>query len=238
MEKELISKADISDVLIERPVSFSVKGRHYAIYRPSLGKIQLLSRLLEAIGFNEFKPTDDIYYFSYVVAQGHRDDCIRLIAYSSLPSDDCLDEGKVSKRIKEFKELDTEDIATILIIIFRLDRTDDIMRHFGMDKESERIDKIMKVKGKSSKNTLTFGGLSVWGSLIDAACERYGWSFQYVLWGISYSNLRLLLTDQVKTVFLTDEERKQVRMPVKKEEVIRVDGEGSFKEFIKKQNWR
>ena len=237
MEKEIISKADISDVLIERPISFSIKGRHYAVYRPSLGKIQLMSRLLDAVGFNDFKPTDDIYYFSYVAAQGKRDECIRLVAYATLPSDECLDESKVTKRIKEFKDFETEDIATILIMIFRLDRTDDIMRHFGINKETEKMNKIMKVKEKDSRNSLTFGGKTIWGSLIDSACERYGWSYQYVLWGISYSNLMLMLTDQVRTVFLTDEERKQVRIPTDNV-VVKVSGKDSFKDFIKTQKWR
>ena len=38
------------------------------------------------------------------------------------------------------------------------------------------------------RSSIAFGGKSIWGTLIDAACERYGWSYQYVLWGISYSN--------------------------------------------------
>ena len=237
MEQEVISKADISDVLIERPVSFSIKGRHFLIYRPTLGKIQLLSRLFEAIGYNKLQATDDIYYHTFIVARDKVESCIRIIAYSTLPSDECLDEGKVKERIKELKDLDTEDIATILIMIFRLDRTDDIMRQFGMDKEAKRLNDILKVKAKTSGNSPSFGGKSLWGSLIDVACERYGWSLHYVLWGISYSNLRLLLADQVRTVFLTDEERKQVHIP-SDNTTYKVDGGQSFKDFVNTQNWR
>ena len=237
MEQEVISKADISDVLIERPVSFSIKGRHFFIYRPTLGKIQLLSRLFEAIGYNKLKATDDIYYHTFIVARDKVESCIRIIAYSTLPSDECLDEGKVKERIKELKDLETEDIATILIMIFRLDRTEEIMRHFGMDKEAERLNRVAKVKAKSSGNSPSFGGKSLWGSLIDAACERYGWTYHYVLWGISYSNLRLLLADQVRTVFLTDEERKQMHSP-SDNTAYWVDGGDKFKDFIKRQSWR
>ena len=237
MEQEVISKADISDVLIERPISFSIKGRRYAIYHPSLGKLMLMSRLLEAMGYENLKPTDDIYYFSYEVAQKKRDESIRLIAYASLKSDYCTEEGKVAQRIKEFKDLETEDIATILIMIFRLDHTDDIMKHFGMDKEAKRMEKVMKVKGELSKNTLSFGGKSLWGSLIDTACERYGWTYQYVLWGVSYANLRLLLADQVRSVLLTDEERKRVHIP-SNGTAIKADNSASFASFINKQNWR
>ena len=41
-----------------------------------------------------------------------------------------------------------------------------------------------------------FGGKTIWGTLIDAACERYGWTFDYVVWGISYNNLTLMLKDK------------------------------------------
>lgn len=41
---------------------------------------------------------------------------------------------------------------------------------------------------KKVQNQYVFGGKSIWGALIDAACERYGWTFDYVVWGISYNN--------------------------------------------------
>ena len=235
MAKEFISKADISDILIERPVSFSVKARQFQLFHPTLGKIHLMSRLFDTIGFSKFKPTDDIYYFSYVAAQSKRDECLRLIAYSTLQGAECLNEVKVAKQISYLKELDTEGIATILVTILSFEKADSIMKEFGIDKENKRMSDVFKSKDK--KGALIFGGKSIWGSLIDTACERYGWSYQYVLWGISYANLRLLTADQVRTVYLSEDERKESRVS-DDNIVIRADDKTALNNFIKTHNWR
>ena len=65
------------------------------------------------------------------------------------------------------------------------------------------------MKIKERKNTITFGGKSIYGTIIDSACERYGWTMQYVVWGISYTNLCMLLADSTKDVYLTDDEMKK-----------------------------
>lgn len=236
MKREFINKVDISDALIERPVGFSIKGKHFSVYHASLGKIQLITRMLDAIGFNSEKIVSDIYYFCYIVSKQKRDECLRLIAYSTLPGKECLDEDKVRTQIKSLKGLDEQDIAAILIIILTMDKTEAIMKQFGMDTESERMKKAVKAKD-GNKGALDFFGKSLWGGLIDAACERYGWSFDYVLWGISYTNLRLLLTDHVKTIYLTDEERKRVHISSDKM-VIKADNIGELENFIKTHSWR
>ena len=105
-----------------------------------------------------------------------------------------------------------------------------------MDKENERMGYVMKVK-KQSKNSLSFGGRSAWGNIIDTACERYGWSYQYVLWGISFSNLQLMLADQIREVFLTDDERKKVHIPTDST-MINADNAEELKKFIKTQSWK
>ena len=237
MARDTIRKEDISDTLIERPISFSVKGKQLNIYRPTLGKIQLLSRLYEAIGLNGLKGTEDIYYFCYIKAQSHRDECLRILAYSTLPGDSCLLEANVKERLNNLKSLGVEDVSTLLFTILTLDNTEDIKRHFGMDYEAKRLAKVSKVKQSSAKGSFSFGGKSVWGNFIDAACERYGWSYQYVLWGISYANLQLLLADQVRTVFLTDEERK--RAGVSSDNiVVKADDAKAMEQLIKLQSWR
>lgn len=57
-----------------------------------------------------------------------------------------------------------------------------------------------------------FGGHSIWGTLIDFACERYGWSFDYIMWEISYNNLLMLFNDRSDSIYLTDEERKKAHL--------------------------
>ena len=62
---------------------------------------------------------------------------------------------------------------------------------------------------KSNDNP-TFGGKTIFGQLIDPAIERYGWTYEYVVWGVSYATLTVLLADKVTQVFLTDDEKKRV----------------------------
>ena len=233
---EFINKTDISDILIERPIGFSMGKRRYSVFHPTLGKIQLTSRLVERLGFDERMKGNAVYLFALASAREHRDECLRIVAYSSLPGADCLDEAKVSERLGEFAKMDDEDIATLLLTILTMDRSREVMRQFGMDKESERFGRLMKAKSED-KNTVTLSGKSLWGTLIDCACERYGWSYQYVLWGISFANLQLLLADQVKTVFLTDEERKRARVSTDGI-VIKADDKASLERFIKNSSWR
>jgi len=58
--------------------------------------------------------------------------------------------------------------------------------------------------------SITFGGKRIYGLLIDFACQRYGWTMDYVLLGISYVNLNMLFVDAITTVYLNDEERKKL----------------------------
>ena len=237
MEKVGISKSDILGVLIERPIGFSFNGKHFDIYPPSLGKLQLMSILFEKIGALSLGGTDNIYDFCYQRAESMKEDSLRLICYATLQGDDCLSESKVKQRMTSLKKMERKDIATLLVTILTLDKTDAIIRHFNIDEEMKKLERISKVKAKGNSSYVSIGGKSLWGTLIDVACERYGWSFQYVLWGISYSNLRLMLSDQNRSILLTKDERKYARIP-SDDIVIRADDTKTLNDFIRTQNWK
>ena len=97
-----------------------------------------------------------------------------------------------------------------------------------MEEEAKRMAKVNAAK--KSENSFIFGGKTIWGTLIDAACERYGWTFDYVVWGISYNNLTLMLKDKITSIYLSDEERKKAHIPAAGEEVI----DGNTKEAVMK----
>lgn len=229
-----IDKAYISDALIERPISFSVRKKHYSLYPASLGKIQLTARLLDAMGFTD----GSSFTQAVVAAKTHRSECLRLVAYSTLPGDECLDENKVCRRIQELEPADETDLSSLLVTILTYDKTSEIMKEFGMDKEEERLKKVIKAKKESKdSNSLSFGGKSIWGTIVDVACERYGWSYQYVLWGISFCALQLLMSDHIKTVLLSKEERKAAHVSTDGV-VVRADDMDALESFIKTQSWR
>ena len=127
----------------------------------------------------------------------------------------------------------TEDIATLMVMI--LTKSNDLsrfMKEYGIEKENERMRNVLRIK--DSKNTWSFGGLTIYGSLIGVACEKFHWSMDYVVWGISYNNLRLLLADSVQTITLSDKEARRVHIPNdNNSERINGDDKEAMNEFIK-----
>ena len=228
-----IDKTEISDALIERPIGFSFRGRHFSVYPPTLGKIQLVARLLEAL---EIKDGSNMYAEALQVAETKRDVCIRLLAYYTLKGDACLDENNVVKRMRQLRKVKKADLASMLLVCLSMDKSDEILKFFGLDKEAKRLSKVNEVK-KKDKSSVDFAGKSIWGTMIDSACQRYGWTYQYVLWGVSYCALKMLMADQVKTVFLTKEEQKRAGAAAQ-DVVISADDKGALETFIKTQSWK
>lgn len=230
-----IDKIEISDALIERPIGFSFRGRHFSIYPPTLGKIQLISRLVESLGLTDTKSEEAIFKGLLVAAQMKRETCKRILAYATLKGAECLDEKAVQKRLRELRWISEPHLASAVLLALSMDHSEAIMEYFGLDTEAKQMSKVMKVKEKN-KNSLAFAGKSVWGTMIDSACERYGWTYQYVLWDISYCALKMLLSDQVKTVFLTEEERKRAGV-VHDRTTINADDPEALDRFIKHTTW-
>ena len=65
------------------------------------------------------------------------------------------------------------------------------------------IDKDLEAKQaearKVSGSSRVIGGRSLWGNLFDAALSKYGWTLDYLLWGISFQNITMLLSDSIQT---------------------------------------
>lgn len=145
-----------------------------------------------------------------------------------------LDSDKVKKRAKLFSsQLNDDELAQLLVLVFSWDGPECYIKHFGIDKERALQKRISSVK--SNKGSISFGGKSIYGLLIDTACQRYGWTFDYVVWGISYINLQMLLADSVSSVYLSDEERKELNIH-DGGEVINADDPKNIK-LIKSMKW-
>lgn len=225
---------DIIDVLLERPIPFKYKHHTYSLYPPSLGKMHLIIRICENLGISiNNESISPIGLMSLV--DDKRQDCIRLIAYCTLYGKECLDENKVEKRVKRLRGISQSSIVALLYTILTFDKTSMILSKYGIDKNREQLSRILEIKGED-KNSVSFGGLSVWGSIVDVACERYGWTVDYVLWGVSYCNLIMLLNDHVNTIYLTDDERKLARVS-SNDNVINADNREELVFFINHHNW-
>lgn len=224
----------ISDILLQRPTGFTLDDIHYNIYPLTLGKSQLITRLVRCLELDTNRLQDNATLELAKAVAEHKEESLRLIAYSLLDGKECLDEEKVSMRMSDIEHHATaEDIVTLVSIILNKTNVNDILQYYGIDKELEEYKRVNAAK--EDKGTLIFCGLSIYGTMISPLAEKYGWTLDYILWGISLDNIQLLLADAQKTVFLSEEERKRIH-PKQANNVIQADDPKNF-EMIKNMNW-
>lgn len=228
------------DILIGRPTGFSVVGKHFFLYPASLGKTLLCSRLIASLEIDMQAMLGNMHLEALRIAKKQRATCIELIAYATLQTKSEVFNYELVERRKKFfdKELDWDDVASMLLIILSSDKTEQLMQYYGIDKERERLNKVIRWKERQSKGSVTFGGKSVYGILLDTACERYGWTYDYILWEIPYTVLQLMLADKTSDIFLSEDERKKIPASylVGSDDIIRGD-DPKNKELIHQMDW-
>ena len=227
---------DIADTILDRPKGFSVGHRHFYLWPVTLGKMFLTQRIVEQLEINAQNLKLNPYVEALRLVETKKDDCCLLLAYHTLKTKKEVNNTTTVKARTNIlaKELGNDDIATLLILCLTWDKTAAFMHHTKIDKELERMKEVSKCK--KNKNTFQFGGVSIYGSIIDQACERYGWTFDYVVWEISFMNLQLMLKDSIKSVYLTDEEAKKCHVPIDGRSVDGNDAE-LMKQVISEGNW-
>ena len=224
MDDKKIIEQDVADAVMERPYGFAVDGHRFYLYPVTLGKMYLLQRQVENLNINKKNLEIDISMEALRLAKEKKSICVKIICYHTCKTkEEIFDTILLSLREKLFNSLSDEDIAALMIKVLTADKTSIFMSHLGIDKEKDKLATVMRIKRKSDKNNLSFGGKSVFGTFIDAACERYGWTKQYVVWGIDYASLRLMIEDKITSVYLSDEELKKLPASVKNKdmEIIR-----------------
>lgn len=229
--------AYLADIVMEAPHVFSVGDKSYTLYSISLGKLLLMQRLINDMGMGG----EDMAQWPVVeivgVVKEHRESCLQMITYAIAKNKaECFDVKRIRKAMDAFDgELTDEDIATLIVYILT-DKTDKIKTQYGIDKEQQAMSAVMKAK--SGGGSLSFGGKTILGTLVDQACERYGWTVEYAVWGVAYTTLQMMLADRVNTVYLSDEERKKVPSYIlqKDEELIKASRDTMAQ--IKSMDWK
>lgn len=226
---------------MERPYGFSVGEKHFFLYPVTLGKMFLLQRLIASLEVNTKNMQADVSAEALRLVNSKKGECLTIIVYHTCKTpEEIFDSELVAERKFLFGEaLSTEDLAALMMVVLSSDKTTSFFKHLGLDKEQDRLASVMKMKNKGDKNNLSFGGLSQFGTLLDMACERYGWTKQYVVWGIDYASLRLMLADKITSVYVTDDERKKLPASVmnKDAHTIKADDPRN-RELIQSMNWK
>lgn len=231
MGDTLLENLDLADAIIERPQGFQIGHRQFYLYPVSLGKMYLLARLVDSLEVKKENLKVNPFLEALRLVREKRDVVCRLIAYHTCRTkEEVFNNVLIKQRTNLLAKESDSDLTTVLIMVLQSEKTSVYIKKLGIDKEQERLHKVMKVK--DMKNVLSFGGQSIYGTLIDAACDRYGWSYDYVVWGISYTSLRLMLADCIKTITLSDKERKKVHVSIDNE-VVNGNDKQAIAEFIK-----
>lgn len=228
-----ITADDIADVIMEKPDIIKVGNRIFTMYPITLGKSLLLGKLYESMNIDNNLLQKDPTLECLRLASEYKETACRVIAYVSMSTKrQIFNVSKVHEKIQYLKtNTTTDDIATLLLYIFSMATTEEIQRFYEIDKEKERTAKILACK-EPSKNSISVGGKSIYGTLIDEACSRYGWTLDYVVWGISLANLHTMLADRITSIHLTDKEAKKCK--VSTDNIIVKADDPKNKNFLKR----
>lgn len=233
-DKEYI-EMNLADTIMERPYGFTVSSRQFYLYPVTLGKTYLLARLMKELDAHTEIIEINPYMEALRLCETKSETVCRLLSYHTFnKKEELFDNDLVTERCEFLsKELDKGDMAQLLIVVLSSCDINPFIKYLGIDKEKEWLRKVSKLK--NNNGSLVFGGKSIYGTLIDVSCERYGWTFDYVVWGISYANLQLLTADAITSIYLSEEERKKLHVPADRS-IINADDPSNM-EQIMSMNW-
>lgn len=119
MDKKKIIESAVSDAIIGRPISFELKGGKFEIHPPTLGKMQILSKLYLQLGIDEEALAKEPHLEAMRVCEAKTDVVCELMAVATLNGkDELLDDGKVKERAGFFKwNCLPQDFGTCLLAV-------------------------------------------------------------------------------------------------------------------------
>lgn len=197
----------IADIITGMPHEFTVGRKTVRLYPVTLAKTYILARVMSGLAINReilsFNPNLEILR----LVEEKKELCCRLLSIHATPNTykDLFNSRSIAERRNLFMKMSNEDVAVLMLYVLTSDATEEVIKHLGLDKERERLAKVMKVKKDDSKNNVSFGGLTIFGSFIGQLKEM-GYSDNEILYERGYSFLRLMLADKITSVYLSDDE--------------------------------
>ena len=228
----------ISDILLALPQGMTIGGERYNFYAPTLGISMMAARYIHALGLDRCASDVDSTAHILELATKRRDDMCRLIVLFTLSGkDEAWDAAVIERRAAAFVA-HVSDAELVMLLTMVLKQTDlkGIYRECGITADRDRQSRIAAIRRSKGNTTEQYGGHTIFGSRSDRAAERYGWTKDYIVWGIDLASLQLMLADSIGTAHLSDEERKQLGVPVAGDIVINADDPAS-REQLRNYRW-
>lgn len=214
---------ELAFAMTERPRCFRVGGKPFFIYPITLGMIEVMKPLIQDLSHDdELSHADELLELLRICEEDKEKVCI-LIAYRTCKDQhEVYDMPNIEEKVKILMDATSTQLAEILIMILKdiVCDTSEYEEFLGITKEKTLLKRTIDIKDKKASNNVSFGGVSIYGRFIGHFCKEYGWSYQYVMWGISYFNLKMLLADERVDVYLTDDERKRCPVARTGEDVV------------------
>lgn len=213
MEDKVLIEMDIADAIMEKPYSFYIGERHFFMYQPTLGHLYMIQPILQGMGISDMLMSVNPYAEALRLCTSEKERVCRILAYLTINKKSRIfKDAYVQERLQFFIDnLELEEMAQLFVLAMSYDKTQEFIKYFGLDREQRDKERVMRAK-EDKGNTFTFGGKSVYGTLISVACQQLGLTPNQVVWEISYVNLKMMLADNITSVYLTDDEKKRCRM--------------------------
>lgn len=216
----------LADAVLNRPREFFIGEERFCLWSPSLGMSILIGRRIEELDI-------DVSSFALntpkealrLVKEKRKEVCHIIALHTFNRYEDFCESKRLDERTEFFsKALDEKEITELFLVVLSTPKAETIILSTDIHNDQEKQAKIAQIKNKDG-NTFTFGGKTVYGTLLDAACKNYGWTKEYVVWGIDLVSLRLMMADSINSVYLTDEEKKKVSFSASNERIDMHDKE-------------
>lgn len=209
-DSKILNEA-LADAVMDRPREFFIDGKRYCLWSPTLGVSLMLGRHLESIGVDSELMSSNPSMEILRLVHERRDGVCYILAILSFRSFIELSNSAILKRRANLysKKLSDEDLGRLALIGFGSIDAGQLIRLSGLEKERQEQSRISEHKNKDG-HTQVFGGRTMYGALLDAACRAYGWTKEYAVWGIDLTSLRMMLADKIDSVYLSDDDMKQL----------------------------
>ena len=170
-KKQIISS--VADTIMELPISYKAGGQDFYMYPPSIGISMLVERLLDG----KLSPTDAKQGLIGTINAIRKERAIAVKVAALCSFENRKDATKEPLLIAREKEIEkAKDEVLVRIILRFLSYQSEYMRffkYFGLDREKMDIQRCYSSKD-SNDGSILFNCKSIYGTMIDVACERYG----------------------------------------------------------------
>lgn len=188
------------------PMEFEAGGKPRKLYPATLGSVMMQGPLYGRLGLTESGLGREGAGELLAGVRRDREAACMIIAISSGRGYGHASDGAGLRALAEEygRDLGDEEIAEVLFAVMGMARAEEVMAESGIMEDLKLKGRVSEIKGGDG---VSIGGRTVYGQLIGPVCRNYGWKPEEVVWDIPLTQLRLLLADEVSTVWLSDEER-------------------------------